>query len=203
MRGVRRSLALAALAMALAIALAACGGGSGGSGSGGSASGGGEKTEYTNAQYGFTLMYGEPLSVVTLTPTSGEQYAIAFADKDGPLVNDEYANGLRVSVIGLDQAIKARDVPKLQKALQQSIEKMVTGIPDGKLTSKVAPIDINGTPGYSVDYQFTKGGEQLTCTLYILVKGKNEFDLTTQAVAADWDSLKGTLQETVQSFTLE
>jgi hypothetical protein len=146
--------------------------------------------------YGFSLKYGEPLSVVTLTPTGGEEYAIAFADKDGPLVNDQYANGLRVAVIGLDQAIKAKDVPKLQKALQQSLEKMVAALPDGKLTSKV-------TPGYSVDYQYSKGGEQLTCTLYLLVKGKNEFDLTTQAVSADWDSLKGTLQETVQSFTFD
>jgi hypothetical protein len=203
MRGLRGSLACAALAVVLAITVVACGGGSGDSGSGGSGSGGGEKTQYDNAVYGFTLRYGEPLSVVTVTPAAGEEYAIAFADKDGPLVNDEYANGLRVSVIALDQAIKAKDVPKLQKMLQQSIEKMVTGIPDGKLTSKVTPIDLNGTPGYWVDYQFTKGGEQLTCRLYILIKGKNEFDLTTQAIAADWDSLKGTLEETVRSFTLE
>ena len=47
------------------------------------------------------------------------------------------------------------------------------------------------------------GGEQLTCRLYILVKGKHEYDLTTQAVSADWDSLKGTLEDTVQTFTLD
>lgn len=198
MKGLRRSIALAAVAIALAITVAACGGESGGG-----KSGGGQKTEYTNAQYGFTLTYGEPLSVVTLTPSGGEEYAIAFADKDGPLVDDQYANGLKVSVIGMDQAIKAKDVPKLQKAIQQAIEKQVAGIPDGKLTGKVTPLELNGTPGYSVDYQFTKGGEQLTCRIYILIKGKNEFDLTTQAVAADWDSLKGTLEETVQTFTLD
>lgn len=54
-----------------------------------------------------------------------------------------------------------------------------------------------------MDYQFSKGGEQLTCRLTILVKGKYEYDLTTQAVSADWDSLKGTLEETVQTFTLD
>jgi len=120
MKELRRSIALAAVAIALAITVAACGGESGGG-----KSGGGQKTEYTNAQYGFTLTYGEPLSVVTLTPSGGEEYAIAFGDKDGPLVDDQYANGLRVSVVGMDQAIKAKDVPKLQKAIQQAIEKMV------------------------------------------------------------------------------
>jgi hypothetical protein len=80
---------------------------------------------------------------------------------------------------------------------------MVAKIPDGKLTGKVTPTEINGTPGYTVDYQFTRGGEQLTCRLYILIKGSNEYDLTTQAVSGDWDSLEPTLEETVQTFTLD
>ncbi|MBE3076621.1 MAG: hypothetical protein IMZ75_17105 [Actinobacteria bacterium] len=193
MKGLRRSIALAAVAAALAITLAACGG----------ESGGGEKTTYTNGQYGFTITYGGPLSLVTLTPAQGEEYAIAFADKDGPLVDDQYVNGLRVSVYEMDQAIKAKDVPKLQKALEKVIEKTIAGLPNGKLTGKFTPLELNGTPGYSVDYQFTKGGEQLTCRLYILIKGKYEYELTTQAVTEDWDSLRGTLEETVQTFTLD
>jgi hypothetical protein len=198
MKGLGRSIVLAAAATMLAVTLAACGGGSGGGGSGS-----GEKTEYSNAQYGFTLTYSDPLSLVTVTPSQGEEYAIAFADKDGPLVDDQYANGIRVAVHAIGRSIKAKDVPKLQADLQKAIEKMVADVPGGKLTGKVTPLELNGTPGYSVDYQFTKSGEQLTCRLYILIKGENEFDLTTQAVAADWDSLKGTLEETVQTFTLE
>ena len=203
MRALRRSIAAAAVAIALAITVAGCGGGSGDGASGDGGSGGGKKTEYANAQYGFTLTYADPLSVVTLTPSNGEEYAIAFADKDGPLVDDQYANGLRVSVHPIGRKVKAKDVPKLQADLQQAIEKMIAGIPGGKMTGKVTPLELNGTPGYSVDYQFTKGGEQLTCRLYIIIKGENEFDLTTQTVAADWDSLKGTLEETVQTFTLD
>ena len=198
MKGLRRSIALAAVAAALAITLAACGGESGGG-----VSGGGQKTEYTNAQYGFTIIYGEPLSLVTLTPSQGEEYAIAFADKDGPLVDDQYANGVRVSVFKMKQAIKAKDVPKLQNDLAKAIEKMVTGLPGGKVTSKLAPLELNGTPGFSVDYQFSKGGEPLTCRTTVLIKGQNEYDLTEQAVAKDWGSLSGTLDETVQTFTLD
>ena len=198
MKGLRKSIALAAVAAALAITLAACGSTSGGSGSGS-----GEKTTYTNGVYGFTITYGDPLSQVNLTPSGGEKYAIAFADKDGPLVDDQYANGLRVSVHDMGQTIKPADVPKLQDQLTKALTKMIAAITDGKLTGKVTPLELNGTPGFSVDYQFTKGGEQLTCRLTILVKGKYEYDLTEQAVAKDWDSLSGTLDETVQTFTLD
>ena len=80
---------------------------------------------------------------------------------------------------------------------------MVSQVTDGELIGEVTPTEVNGTPGYFVDYQFTNGGEQLRCRLYILIKGSNEFDLTQQALLADWDSLKGTLEETVQTFTLD
>ena len=202
MQALRRGIAVAAVAIALAITVTACGGGSG-DGSSGDGGSGGEKTEYANAQYGFTLMYSEPLSVVTLTPSNGEEYAIAFADKDGPVVDDQYVNGLRVSVHPIGRVIKAKDVPKLQADLQTAISKMIADTPGGKMTGDVTPLELNGTPGYSVDYQFTQSGEQLTCRLYILIKGENEFDLTTQAVSADWDSAKGALEETVQSFTFD
>ena len=198
MRGLRGIITLAAVAAVIAITLAACGGTSGSGGSGSSA-----KTTYTNGVYGFTITYGDPLSQVNLTPSGGEKYAIAFTDKGGPLVADQYANGVRVSVHDMGQTIKPADVPKLQAQLATALTKMVGGISDGKLTSKVTPLTLNGTPGFSVDYQFTKGGEQITCRLTILIKGKNEYDLSAQAVAKDWDSIKGTLEETVQTFTLD
>jgi ABC-type Fe3+-hydroxamate transport system substrate-binding protein len=194
----RRSIALAAVAAALAIMLAACGGTSGSD-----TSAEATKTPYTNAQYGFTITYSEPLSLITLTPSGGEEYTVAFADKDGRSIENEYANGLRVAVYKLDKAVKAADVPKLQDGLQKAIEKMVAAVPDGKMTGTVNPTEINGTPGYYADYQYTKGGEQITCRTYILLKGKYEYDLTTQAVTQDWASLKGTLEETVQTFTLD
>lgn len=46
-------------------------------------------------------------------------------------------------------------------------------------------------------------GYEITCRLTILLKGKLEYDLTEQAIASDWDSLKGTLDAAVQSFVLD
>lgn len=200
MKGIWRSFALMALVAALAVGLTACGSASTGGDGGGSAA---EPTTYQNAVYGFELTYKEPLSQVNLEPSGNEAYAVAFADKDGPLVDDQYANGVRVAVSDIGQSVKAADVPKLLPEITKVIEGMVAKTSGGKLTSEVASTEVNGTPGFAVDYQFTQGGETLTCRLTMLISGRNEFDLTEQTVAGDWDALSPDLDAVVQSFTLD
>jgi len=195
MRHLTRTIILAAVVVILSAA-AACGS-SGGDGASE------EKQTYTNAQYGFEMTYTDPLSLVTVTPSGNEAYAIAFADKDGPLVDDQYANGIRVAVSELGQTIKAADVPKLKDELTKVLEEMVAGVTGGEMAGEVTAVELNGTPGYTLDYRFTMGGEQLACRLTVLIKGKNEYDITEQTVAADWDALSPNLDQAVQSFTLE
>jgi hypothetical protein len=198
MKRLRRGTALAVVALAIAVTLAGCGGSSG---SGGSSSD--KKTTYNNAAYGFAITYGDPLSLVPLTPTQGEDYAIAFADKGGAVVNDEYANGIRVAVNKMAAALKPSDVPKLKNQIAKAVETMIVALPGGKMTGKVTAVTLNGTPGFAVDYTFTKGGQELTCRTTILAKGKNEYDLTEQALTKDWSSLSPTLDQTVQTFTVD
>jgi hypothetical protein len=196
MRHLAKTVILAATIAVLATSTAACGGDGG---TGGSA----EKQTYTNAQYGFEMTYTDPLSMVTIEPTGEEAYAIAFADKDGPQVEDQYANGIRVAVTELKQTIEPADVPKLKDELATVLGDMVAAVPGGKTTSEVTAIELNGTPGCTLDYRFTMGGEELACRLTLLIKGSNEFDITEQTVAGDWEALSPTLDAAVQSFTLE
>jgi len=195
MRHLTRTIVLAIAVAILGAAAAACGG----SGD----TGGGEKQTYTNAQYGFEMTYTDPLSVATITPSGEEAYAIAFADKDGPEVDDQYANGIRVAVSELGQTIAPADVPKLKDELTTVLEKMVAGVSGGEVTGEVTAVEVNGTPGFTLDYRYTMGGEELACRLTLLIKGKYEYDLTEQTVVADWDELSPTLDQAVQSFTLE
>ena len=197
MRRMRRSAALLLAAVALAVVLAACGGESGAD------EPSGEATPYTNAAYGFTLSYSEPMGVVTMEPPAGEAYSIAFADKEGTLVDGQYANGLRVSVLEMEQAIEAADVPKLEEEIAGVIEEMIAGLPEGRTTGEVTAVTVNGTPGYVVDYEAAISGERALGRLYVLIKGDKEYRLTLQAVAADWEGLEPTLEETAQTFTLE
>ena len=193
----RRYAALLLAAAALAVMLAACGG------EPDADEPSGEATPYTNAVYGFTLSYSEPLGVVTMDPPAGEAYAIAFADKEGTLVNDQYANGLRVSVLEMDQVIEAADVPKLEKEIAAVIKEMIADLPEGETTGEVTAVTVNGTPGYVVDYESAISGERGLGRLYVLIKGDKEYHLTLQAVAADWEKLEPILEKTVQTFTLK
>ena len=193
----RRHAVLVLVTVALAVLLAACGGESGAD------EPSAEPTLYTNAAYGFTISYSDPLGVVTMDPAAGEAYAIAFADKEGTLVNDQYANGLRVSVLEMDQAIEAADVPKLEKEITGVIEEMIADLPGGKTTGEVTAVTVNGTPGYVVDYESSISGEPGIGRLYVLIKGDKEYHLMLQTVAADWEELEPTLEQTAQTFTLE
>ncbi|MEZ5126084.1 MAG: PsbP-related protein [Thermoleophilia bacterium] len=188
-----------ALVAMLTVLLAACGS----QDSSGTDSGAVETTPYTNAQYGFSLEYSEPYGVVTDSTVSGEEYAIAFADKDGTVINDQYATGVRVSVYELEQAIKAADVPKLETEMSKVLNKMITALPGGKTTSEVKTTKLNGTPGYTVDYVFTEGGEELTSRLYILIKGTNEYHVSAQAASDEWADKQDGLEAIVQTFTLD
>jgi len=197
MSRLRRGAALVLVTVALAVMLVACGGESNAD------EPSAEATPYTNAVYGFTLSYSEPLGVVTMDPPAGEAYSIAFADKEGTLVNDQYANGLRVSVLEMDQAIKAADVPKLKKEIAGVIKQMVADLPEGKSTSEVTAVTLNGTPGYVVDYEAAISGEPVIGRLYVLIKGDKEYHLTLQTVAADWEELEPILEKTARTFTLD
>ncbi len=193
----RRYAALLLAAVALAVMAAACGGESGAD------EPSGEATPYTNAAYGFTLSYSDPLGVVTMDPPAGEVYSIAFADKEGTLVNDQYANGLRVSVLEIGRVIKAADVPKLEEEMAGVIDEMIADLPEGKTTGEVTAVTINGTPGYVVDFEAAISGEPSLGRLYVLIKGDKEYHLTLQTVAADWEDLEPILEKTAQTFTLD
>lgn len=197
MRRIGTYAALLLVTAALTVMSAACGGESGPDGSSA------EPTPYTNAAYGFTLSYSDPLSVVTTEPADGEAYAIAFADKEGTLVDDQYANGLRVSVLKLDRAIKAADMPKLKKEIAGVLKEMIARLPDGATRGEVTAITLNGTPAWVVDYKAAIFGEPGLGRLYVLIKGDKEYHLMLQAVAADWEELEPVLEKTAQTFTLE
>ena len=197
MRHMRRKVALVLAAAALAIALAACGGASG------SDETNSEPMLYTNAVHGFTLYYSKPLGVVTMDPPAGEVYSIAFADKKGTLVDDKLANGLRVSVLELDKAMKPADIKKYEEGITQAVKEIVADFPEGKTTGEVSTITLNGTPAFVVDYEATISGEPAVGRLYTVIKGDKEFRLTLQAVKGDWERLEPVMEKAAQSFTLD
>lgn len=211
MNRMRRWLALSLVVAAAALALAACSAEvSTGGDSGSPAADGGTTTStktYTNDQYGFSITYsdrftqGEPAEG---TGAGGSSVLdVAFADKDGPVISDRYVNAVQTSVYELAREIKPSEVKQIKSELQGIVDQLMTSLPNGVVVEELSPVEVNGVPGFAFKYTYEEGGEELTAVTFFLFKGKYEYQITAQAVTADWESLKGDLESAVQTFTAQ
>jgi hypothetical protein len=210
MTRMRRGLALALAMAAAALALTACGGSVSIGGSSPAASSGGTTTStrtYTNDQYGFTITYSDKFTQGEAAEGTGKGgdsvLDIAFADKSGPVVSDRYVNAVQTSVYELTRAVKPAEVPQIKGELQNIVDQLMASLPGSKMVEKLSPVTVNGIPGFAYKYTYTEGGKDLTAATFFLFKDNHEYQITAQAVTADWDALKGDLQSAVQSFTVQ
>ncbi len=209
MHEIRRSMALLLLLAGLLLTVGACSGG-GGSDSGdqpGGGSSGDEMTTYTDAEYGFSITYdarfteGEPVSSAS---TGGEAvFSIVFADKDGPTISDRYVNVIQISVYELTRAVEPEEVPQLEQEVQGIVDQLMGSAPAAEVVEPLQEAEINGTPGYGFKYVYTEEGTENTAVTYFLINGQYEFQITAQATSAEWESISGTLDAAVGTFTVQ
>jgi len=207
----RRWLALALAVTAAALALTACSAEvSTGDDSGSPAADGGTTTStktYTNDQYGFTITYADRFTQGEAAEGTGAGGSsvldVAFADKDGPVISDRYVNAVQTSVYELAREIKPSEVKGVKSELQGIVDQLMASLPSGVVVEKLSPVEVNGMPGFAFKYTYEEEGEELTAVTFFLFKGKYEYQITAQAVSADWESLKGDLETAVQSFTAQ
>jgi hypothetical protein len=202
-------LALAVAAAALALTACSASVGTGGDSSSPSANGGtttSTKT-YTNDKYGFSITYSDKFTQGDAAEGTGAGGSsvldVAFADKSGPVISDRYVNAVQTSVYELTRAIKPTEVKQIKGELQGIVGQLMGTLPSGKVVEKLAPIEVNGVPGYAFKYTYQEDGKDLTAATFFLFKDKTEYQITAQSVTSDWDTLKGDLESAVQSFTVQ
>jgi len=206
-----RWLALSLAVAAAVLALTACGGSvSIGGGSSPATTDGGTVTStktYTNDQYGFTITYSDRFTQGPAAEGTGKGGSsvldVAFADKNGPVISDRYVNALQTSVYELARAVKPSEVKQIKGELQNIVDQLMASLSGSTVVEKLSPITVNGVPGYAFKYTYTEGGKELTAATFFLFKGQYEYQITAQAVTSDWESLKGELEQAVQSFTVK
>ena len=211
MNRMRRWLALSLAVAAAALALSACSASvSTGDESSSPSADGGTTTAtrtYTNDQYGFSITYADRFTQGEPTEGTGAGGSsvldVAFADKDGPVISDRYVNTVQTSVYELAREIKPSEVTQIKSELQGVVDQLMTSLPNGVVVEELSPVEVNGLPGFAFKYTYEEGGEELTAVTFFLFKGKYEYQITAQAVSADWESLKGDLESAVQSFTAQ
>ena len=80
-------------------------------------------------------------------------------------------------------------LPQLQQSLGS----------DAKLGS-LSALDINGTKGFSSDATFTLDKIPFKATLYFLINGNLEYQVTAQAAEAKWATMQSVFKTTMDSF---
>jgi ABC-type Fe3+-hydroxamate transport system substrate-binding protein len=206
-----RSLIPLGLALAaLTLALAGCSGSvSVGDESSPSSADGGTTTStttYTNDEYGFSITYDEQLSQgepVAGTGAGGSSVLdVVFADQEGPVVADRYVNAVQVSVYELAREVKPSEVPGVEEELQGVVDQIVSSLPAAEVVEELSPAEVNGVPGFALKYTYAEEETPITAVTFFLFSGTHEYQITAQATTADWQTMKGTLEAAVNSFTV-
>jgi hypothetical protein len=165
----------------------------------------GPKT-YTNDQYGFTVTYDGQLEEGKSTSggsDGGSVFDVAFADRSGPKVGGNYANGMQVSVYKLAREVKRAEVPKLKKEVSGVVKQIMASYPGAKIDQPLEELKVNGVPGFGFGYSYAQDDVPLKGVSFFLFNGQYEYQLTAQAAAKDWAALKGTFESAFQTFTLK
>ncbi len=103
----------------------------------------------------------------------------------------------------LAREIKPSEIKQIKPELQGIVDQLMTSLPNGVVVEELSPVEVNGLRGFGFKYTYEEEGEELTAVTFFLFKGKYEYQITAQAVSADWESLKGDLESAVQTFTAQ
>lgn len=166
----------------------------------------GPKT-YTNDQYGFTMTYDGQLeegeSTGGVSSGGSSVFNVAFADKSGPKVGGNYANGMQISVYKLAREIKPAEVPKLKKEVSGVVKQIMASLPGAKIDQPLEELKVNGVPGFGFSYSYVRDDVTLKAVSFFLFNGQYEYQLTAQAASEDWETVKGKLESAFQTFTIK
>jgi len=166
----------------------------------------GPKT-YTNDQYGFTMTYDGQLeegkSTGGVSSGGSSVFGVAFADKSGPKVGGNYANGMQISVYKLAREIKPAEVPKLKKEVSGVVKQIMASLPGAKIDQPLKELKVNGVPGFGFSYSYVQDDVTLKAVSFFLFNGQYEYQLTAQAASEDWETVKGKLESAIQTFTIK
>jgi hypothetical protein len=191
----RRFMVLAAAALVgslVVLAAAACGGGG--------------PTSYVNKDYKFQLTYdsgllGESTSVSTSSEAGGKSvFDIGFVDPKGTKTGGVYRDGLIVSVYKLTQTVTDSMLPLVKTELEGILPQLQQSLGSGTALGPLAQIDINGIKGFSSDATFTMDTVPFKATLYFLINGDLEYQVTAQAAESRWSTLGPVFKTMMESF---
>jgi hypothetical protein len=191
----RFSVAVAIVVVAaLAVLAAACGGGGGG------------PTTYTSKDYKFQLTYdGSMLTQSTSLSSAGAAggtsvFDVGFVNPKGTKSSGEYRDGLIVSVYKLTQTVTDAMLPAVKTELEGILPQLEAALGSDAKIGSLTAVDLAGIKGFSADATFTLDKIPFKATLYFLINGNLEYQVTTQAAQDKWATMEPVFKSAMESF---
>ena len=192
MRRARRRIAPAIVVLAvllLAAVLSGCGSG---------------ERMYTDSTYGYSFRYPGTWKVQSGTTdvTAGGIAAgnVGVYDPSGTRVGDIFVDLAMVTVYNLSFTVDDAWASEVRTELEAILEDLQEQTPDVKVEQPLSQATVGDLTGYAITYTFTKDGTRLRSTLYFVVDGDREYELTIQAATSTWDTVKPVLDRVVKTF---
>lgn len=161
-------------------------------------------TAYRNDDYGFALEYpaGWKQSEATSASEAGSDaaFSVAFADPDSTVVDDVATDGVQVAVYELTREVAPEEVPQLKAEFQGIVDQMMGGLEDGKIKDPLDDVELNDVPGFGFSYTYAYQGTPVRASVFFLVKGASEYQITAQASMDRWNEVAPELEATAMSF---
>jgi hypothetical protein len=191
----RRSVALVivAVALALVVLVAACGSGGG-------------PTTYTSKDYKFQLTYDssmlkESTSLSSAGAAGGKSvFDVGFVNPKGTKSSGEYRDGIVISVYKLTTTVTDSMLPEVKSELEGILPQLQQSLGSDAKLGSLSTVDLNGTKGFSSDATFTLDKIPFKATLYFLINGNLEYQVTAQAAEAKWATMQSVFKTTMDSF---
>ena len=178
-----------------AACLSACGGGS-------------EEAEgrqtYTDPAYGYSFEYDEQFTVnpaAHLSVTTGGNTVSSVSALDGSANPGEPVTAFNVSAYELGRSATLAQPSELSKSVKEDVLSKLSNEKKGIAFQELVSTQVADRPGFTTEGEFTVANEKWRTRLYFVVDGNIEYQLTTQAPAADWENRKTDLKKIVDSFT--
>ena len=103
----------------------------------------------------------------------------------------------------LSTSIDESLMPAVKKELKNLLPQMGEGLGSDVEFSSLEAVDVNGTSGFSTDATFKMDGTDFKATMYFLIKGDMEYQLTMQGAAANWSELEPGFQQVIDTFKVK
>lgn len=187
------ALAMVVVAVSLIVFVAACGGGGG-------------PTTYTSKDYKFQLTYDagvltESTSLSSAGAAGGSSvFDVGFVNPKGTKSSGEYRDGLVVSVYKLNATVTDAMLPAVKTELEGVLPQLQQSLGSDTKLGSLSALDINGTKGFSSDATFTLDKIPFKATLYFLINGNLEYQVTAQAAVSKWATMQSVFKTTMDSF---